>query len=335
MRITIKDVAQKANLSVAATSMALNGKDGISATTRVRVLAIAKEMGYMPNPSAQSLARKTSREIGLVVPDITNPFYGDIVEKISKMTEELGYTMILGITNENSKREREYIHMFISRRVQGVIIAPAVQTNPDYSHIDELKDYGIPFVFCIDTYPGYTETCVMSDLRQGEYKLVRHLLEKGMRRIALVTTNSDLNFAKQRLEGYKQAFAEAQLRIDSDFIFNIVKHPNYYGAYEIADEVINREPEAICCINDIMAIGIIKRLKERGIKVPRDILVAGFDNTLFSEIAQPPITTVSQPLDRICKISLDSLINKITKTDEKDYIYLLPTELILRETTEG
>ena len=335
MRVTIKDVAQKANLSIAATSMALNGKNGISEKTRTRVLMIAKDMGYTPNPSAQCLAKKASMEIGLVVPDITNPFYGDIVDKISKMSEELGYTVILGITNESSKREGEYINMFISRRAQGVIIAPAIQKNPDYSHIDELRQYGIPFVFCTDTYPGCTETCVMSDFRQGEYELVRHLLKKGMRRIALVTLDYDFNFAKQRLEGYKQAFSEARMRIDNDLIVNTVTHPNFYGAYEIADYVLEREPDAICCINDIMAIGIMKRLKERGIKVPRDILVAGFDNMLFAEIAQTPITTVSQPLDKICKIVLDSLINKITKVDEKDYIYLLPTELILRDTTEG
>lgn len=332
MRVTLKDVAKAVNLSIAATSMALNGKPGVSEETRKKVLFVAKQMEYTPNPVAQSLVKKKSKEIGLVIPEIINPFYADIVDITNKMTKKMGYTMILGISNESSRWEKEYIDMFVSRNVQGIIIVPAIQKDPDYSHVYTLRKKGIPFVFCTDTYPGCVETCVMCDFRQGEYELVKHLLNQGLRRIALVTVDFNFNFAKLRLEGYKQAFSEQGLRIDNDLIFNI-DHPNFDDAYKYADEVLKRKPDTICCINDFMAIGIMKRLKDRGIKVPGDIAVAGFDDTMFSLLAQTPITTVRQPREEICRIVFESLQNKIQKTDEKNYTYFIPTQLIVRDTT--
>ncbi len=332
MRVTLKDVAKASNLSVAATSMALNGRPGISEETRKKVISIAKRLEYTPNPLAQSLVNQKSKEIGLVVPEITNPFFASIVDIINKMTENMGYTMILGISNDKSKREKEYIEMFVSRRTQGVIIVPSIQKNPDFTHIETLRNLEIPFVFCTDTYPGCTETCVLCDFRKGEYELVRYLLQKGMRRIVLMTADFDFNFAKLRLEGYKQAFAEAGLRIDHDMIVNI-EYPNFEAAYAATDRVLEKKPDAICCINDIMAIGVMKRLREREVKVPGEIAVAGFDDTMFSALAQTPITTVRQPMEEICRTAIENLENKIQKTDEKDYTYFIPAELIVRDTT--
>ena len=250
-----------------------------------------------------------------MVPEIVNPFYSAIVDKTTMLAEKMGYTLLLGISNNKSSQEKAVLKTFASHRVQGVIIVPMLRENPDTRHLSILKAARIPAIFCTDYYDEWTNgekasySCVMCDLEQGEYEMIRYLIHLGHKEICFVNVDMDVHFARLRQNGYQKAYRQAGLTVDKRNLFFTAKAA-FEGGYDIADSVLKRNPDAIACINDIMTIGILKRLNERGIRIPEDIAVAGFDDMMFAELAQKPISTVRQPLQRICEGTLEYWIRK-------------------------
>lgn len=335
MRATIKDVAKAASVSVATASMALNNKKGVNEKTRKHVEEVAKRLNYMPNLSARSLVTNKSDCIGLIVPEIVNPYYSSIVDIMTKLTEKAGLTLLLGISNNKSRVEKEYLQMFAIRQVLGVIIVPMLSDNPDTHHLEMIRAAKIPFVFCTERYPNCKEAAVMCDFEQGEYEMVRYLLEKDIKDFCFLTVDYKTHFTTLRMKGLIKAFEEKGLEIDKNNLF-FLNTPRFQDAYDITDQMLKREPRAIVSINDIMAMGIIKRLSELKIRVPEDIWVAGFDDMMFAALAQVPITTVKQPLWEICGKSMELLQEKINNPHDKakeDKVHFIPAELVIRETT--
>lgn len=341
MKTTIRDIAKAANVSVATVSLALNNRTGINQTTRANILRLAKEMNYVPNQSARSLVMKDSGFIGLVVPEIINPFYSSVVNIMTDLAEQKGYTILLGISNNKVSQERACIETFASRNATGVIIVPMLEDNPDTSHLNMLHIGKIPMVFCTEYYPEWTNgekakvPYVMTDFVQGEYKIIQYLIAKGMRNICFVSSKSNMRYTQLRLEGYKQAFREAGIPINEDNLF-FLKLPNSKCAYEVTDEVLKRKPDAIACINDFMTLGIMKRLYERNIQIPEEISIVGFDDVVFAELTQQRITTMSQPLMQICQKTMEILEKEIKggfSAEKEKSTYLIKPELIIRDTT--
>jgi len=336
MKITIKEIAKAANVSVTTVSMALNDKKGVNRETQKKVKTIAGQLGYIPNHSARSLVTSNSNCIGLIIPEIINPYYSAIVDIMSSLAEKRGLTMLLGISKNKSRLEMEYIKTFLFHRALGVVIVPMLSERPDTAHLDMLRMAGIPFVFCTETYENEAEPGVMCDFEQGEYELIRFLLDKGIRNICFVTVNYNALFAKLRMKGLLRAFQEKGLEVSRDHFF-FLKEPTFQGAYAVTDEIVSREPEAIVTINDIMAIGVMKRLSERGIRIPQDVWVAGFDDVTFAELAQTPITTVRQPLWEICGKCMEILDHKIQGPKspgiQNDKNHFIKAELVVRGTT--
>ena len=341
MKTTIRDVARAANVSVATASMALNNKKGVSEETKRKVRLAADELRYVPNHSARSLVTNDSQCLGLMVPEVVNPFYSAIVDKMTTLAEEMGYTLLLGISNNKSKQEKAFVETFASRRALGVIIVPMLEDNPDTDHLEILKMARIPTIFCTDYYDEWTNgvkadyPCVMCDFEQGEYEMVRYLIGQGHRKICFVSVGMEAHFAKLRLEGYRKAHREAGLEVDEKNLF-FINLPQFQRAYNITDNVLERKPDAIACINDVMTMGIMKRLYEKGLHVPEDIALAGFDDIMFAELAQKPISTVRQPLQGICERTMEILDSKIKnpkKSGKKGEIILEKPELVIRSTT--
>lgn len=337
MKVTIKDVAREAKVSIATASMAINNKKGVNAGTKDNVLKAAKKLSYVPNYSARSLVTRDSKSIGLLVPEIVNPYYSAIVDIMTKLAEQKGYTLLLGISNSKSQNEKEYVETFIARRVLGVIVVPMLCEHPNVDHLELLRQEKIPMVFCTETYENCLEPCVMCDFIKGEYAMTRYLLEKKLEKICFVSVKLDVNFANLRLQGFLKAMQEAGLAVrDEDLFFT--EEPKFQGAYEITDQVLKRKPQAIVCINDMMTLGIMKRLDECHVKIPEDISVAGFDDMMFAELAQKPITTIRQPLWDICGQTMTLLDQEIkdgrpkTPALEQEIIYVKP-ELVIRNTT--
>jgi len=336
MKVTIKDVARAANVSVGTASMALNDKKGVNSKTRERVRRIANELSYVPNYSARSLVTQKSDCIGLIVPEIINPYYSSIVEIMTKLTEKMGLMLLLGISYNKSRLEEEYIKMFRHRNVLGVVIVPMLSENPDTSHLRLLRSAKIPFVFCTERYANCDEPGAMCDFDQGEYEMIRYLLQKGVRDICFLTLDFKTSFTTMRMKGLERAFEEKGVEVDRNNIFYL-DSPAFSGAYEITDQILRRKPKAIVTINDIMAIGILKRLVELRIRVPEDVWVAGFDDVLFAELAAKPLTTVKQPLWDICGKCMELLTYKIDHPHEeypvKGEMTCFPAELIIRDST--
>lgn len=336
MRATIRDVAKLAGVSVATTSMALNNREGVNKLTREKVLKAARELNYMPNYSARSLVTQDSSCIGLLIPEIQNPFYSAIVDIMTRIAEERGFNLLLGITNNSSRQEAEYTRMFISRRVRGVIVIPTLSRDPDIRHLDILRAADIPIVFCTERYAGCDEALVMCDFEAGEYAATKHLIERGLKDFWFVSVDMDAHFTRLRYEGYRRAMREAGLECRSEREL-MVEGPHYHYAYEATDRIIDDLPEAVICINDIMTMAIVKRMVERGLRVPRDVSVVGFDDIMFSELVSPPLTTVRQPLQEICEKTMRILESKLTTMGdhmqvEKGRVHLIQPELIVRDS---
>lgn len=336
MGITIKDVARKAGVSVATASMALNNRAGVNALTRKKVLLCAKELNYVPNHSARVLVMQDSRCIGLLLPEIQNPFYSEIVDVLTQIVEQKGYTLLLGITNNSSRQEEEYVKMFISWRVCAVVVVPILQNRPRTDHLQLLRDANIPMVFCTERYADCHEPVVMCDYEQGQFMATRYLVDKGMKSFWFVSTDMDFMFARLRYEGYARALREAGIELDHSRELMLAQ-PRYLDAYAATDSIIERLPDAIICINDIMTMGIIKRLNEKGVAIPDDVSVMGFDDVMFSKLTSPSLTTVRQPIKEICEKTVEllesMLAEAVTLEEELNRIHLIQPELVLRATT--
>ena len=181
---TIKDVARAAKVSVGTASMALNGKPGVNEETRERVLQIARQLNYKPNPYARFLTSKKTNIIGLIVTDITNPFFGNLINYIQQDLGEHGYDIMLGISRGSITEEKRIVQKFIDMHVDGVIAVPSHNPVSDTLHYQELQKLKLPVCFITSYYPGFEVPCVMTDLSDGSYQLTKYLLKNGHRNIA-------------------------------------------------------------------------------------------------------------------------------------------------------
>jgi LacI family transcriptional regulator len=193
-KITIRDVARKANVSIGTASMALNGRNGINPGTKEKVLEAAKKLSYVPNIAAVSLVTNKSNTIGLLIPEIVNPYYSAIVDILTQLVQKAGYTLLLGISNNNSKVEKEYIESFVARQVVGVIIVPILREYPDIEHLNLLRKEKIPIVFCSDSYYECKEPCVMCDFTTGQYEITKYLISKDIKNICFVGVENQYIF---------------------------------------------------------------------------------------------------------------------------------------------
>ena len=334
MKATIRDVAKAAGVSVATASMALNNRAGVNVHTRQKVLEVAERMNYVASYSAQSLVTRESGCIGLLLPEIQNPFYSAIVDNISRLAEINGLTLLLGITNNSPEQEEKYVRYFLSRSVQGVIVIPILNRRRSDRHIDMLRGANVPIVFCTERYSGSREPVVMCDFEQGEYEATKYLVDRGLREFFFVSMDIEAQFTTLRYAGYARALEEAGIPVRDERTM-LIDTPTYEQAYHRAGEFLADRPEAIVCINDIMTMAIIRRLREEGLRVPADISVIGFDDIMFSALVSPPLSTVHQPIREICEKTMQILVDMISagRQEERGETCLIPAHLVIRETT--
>lgn len=332
----LKDVAQLAGVSKGTASLALNNKPGVNAETRKKVLKAAETLEYTPNTIARGLVMQKSHTIGLVVTDIENPYFGGVTRCIAEYTRNKGYNLILSVSNDILDLEEEILFNFISNRVDGVIIVPVLtELRKDFSVFHALTRYKIPYVFTTSFYPGFEAPVVMADLEEGSYRMTRYLLELGHRDIRLFTTEyPEVIPSKLRINGYLQAFHEAQLTPRPEFLIRC-NRPNFFNGYLNAKRLLTDErPDAIMAINDILALGIKKAAMELGYSIPADLSIAGYDDVIFSSISQTSLTTVRQKIPEICSETVRTLMSLIQNNCQTPPQHtLISTELIVRKST--
>ncbi len=334
MKLTIKDIARMADVSTATVSMILNNKDeNISPTTRERVLRIVKESNYIPNTMARSLVTRKTKTIGLIIPDIANPFFPELARGAEDRASEAGYGIIFCNTDDDLEKEEKYINMLAEKMVDGIVFAHSAKRTGELASYDRGS---IPIILIDrDMESENVKGKVLVNNLEGAYQGVKHLLERGYRKIAFITGALTSTTARDRLEGYKQALKEYGIAFDESY----VKAGQYKSEWGIeAAEQLLREHidfDAVFCGNDLIAISVIKTLKNSGFSIPKDIGVVGFDDIQMASMVEPELTTVKQPNYEMGYKAVDLLIEVLEKPDKQieQKRIILSTELLIRKST--
>ena len=326
--VTIKDIARKAGVSYATVSRALNNHPEVNEGTRKRILKIAAEIGYQPNAIARGLVCKQTNTIGLLIPDITNPFYAEVARGIEDAANEVGYTILLCNSNWNEEREERYLNVLIQKQVDGLIIAESSE-----KHQSSLLETRLKSTVFISRINFANSTSVIIDNITGGRMAVEHLLNKGHQRIAFIGGLEDISANQERLKGYKNALEAHNISINQNYIrnSNFKRESGHYVMKEILK--INPKPTAVFAANDLLALGAIQAIKEQGMSIPGDVAVVGFDDIEFASLPEIQLTTVAQPKYNMGKLALLTLVEQIKSKSFVRQKIMLEPELIIRGTT--
>jgi len=332
MKSTIKDIAKLAGVSTATVSKVINNKDqNISQSTRERVLALAKEHKYIPNRIARGLVTRYTKTIGLIIPDITNPFFPGIARGVEDKASVEGYNIIYCNTDDNLDKEDKCTSMLIEKMVDGVIIVASDKRKNEFKNLSNVY---IPVILVdrdidIDGIKGK----VLVDNFDGAYQGVNHLLSIGKRNIVFITGPMTTNTAIDRLKGYKKALEEYDIPFKKEYVLEGVFKKEW--GYKATDKLIKEgiKFDALFCGNDLIAISAIKALKDNKISVPDDVAVVGYDDIYISTLVDPELTTISQPNYDMGFKAAEMLVDMIEERKIEENRIVLKTELKIRKST--
>lgn len=325
---SIKDIAKLSGYSVATVSRVINNKGKYSEETKKKVLKVINSTGYKIDTSAQSLRTNITHTIGILVPDIKNPFFADIVQKMEENLFEKEYSTIICNTDKNEKKEQAYLRMLENKKVDGLIVISGSHKQ-GFKFESSLKD--IPYI-CIDREPENFEDTIFisSNHRLGAKEATNYLISNGSSHPVIVTGNQISTSIQSRLSGFKEALEENNISFSKD------KNTVVYKNGETIKSFLNREPstDSFFAVNDTIAINIIMSLRELNLQIPKDIQIIGFDNIPSSRVISPSLSTVAQNTDKISKIAIENILKLMKDSNEKGDQILIPTKLIIRDSTK-
>lgn len=331
--ITIKDIAKNLDISVSTVSRALRDTYDVSQHTRKKVLDMALELNYKPNFNATGLVKKSTRNIGIIIPAITNYYFSTVITGIQEIAHAQGYNIILYITNDCPITETKIINELSWSSLDGLLACVSTTKNA-YSHFKTLIDEQFPVVF-FDRVPTYIlAPKVMQDDYNGACQAVAHLIEAGYKRIAHITGPRELSLTSNRLKGYIDTLQKHHLPILDELIIHS-SFSQKSGELDTCQLFKNQEtkPDAIFCVNDRKAVGAIIALKKMHIQVGLEVGIIGFTNDPISEIISPSLTTVAEPALEIGRQSCTLLLKQIKTYKIQYQEIILSGELIIREST--
>jgi DNA-binding LacI/PurR family transcriptional regulator len=330
--IRLKDIAARAGVSLMTVSKALRDQPDVSATTKTRVKLLAQQMGYLPDSSAQVLRTRKTKLFGLVLSSMTNPMYSRVVLALEEGAHALGYDVLLAHTLNVPEREEACIRRFISRRVDGLFIAPVYRMAAEARIYKELLARGIPTVVLGHTVPFCSQfASVESDDLPASYATTQHLLKLGHKRIAFLTGPTVTPWTQERLAGYRRALREADLDVDDKLIFEAGRtiEDGAKAAAQMLGESL--EATAVQAVNDVVAVGCAETLLAHGLRIPADISVAGFGNILLGQHFRVPLTTARQPKFRLGSAAVELMQHLLG--GQRPESRRLPAELVIRDST--
>ena len=330
---TIKDIAARSQVSTATVSHVINGTSNVTPARRERVLRAIRELKYHPNAVARSLRTKQTRTVGMIAPDITNPFYPAVVRGAEDVLRQAGYTLIVGNSDSNSEKEEAYYRTFSAKRVDGLLLIASISTQPpEYLLHHDLGD--VPLVFIDRFYRGVRADVVIADNVGGSFQALCHLLDAGHRRIGIITGPLQLVNARMRLQGYKRAFAVRQVELDKELIRE--GRYNVQSGYEQTKALLGlkKRPTALFVTNAPMTLGSLRAIRECGVKCPGELALVSFDDLEWFEFTQPSVSAVVQnPYDlgaAAARILAQRLAGKLTGRPRRT---ILKTRLLIRESS--
>jgi LacI family transcriptional regulator len=327
---TMREVAEKAQVSPTTVSHVINNTRHVSEVVRSRVLAAMHELGYRPNALARSLRRGKTFTIGLILPDSANPFFAEIGRYIEEAAFQSGYNVILCNTEGNYYREQIYVDLLIKKQVDGLIFVAAGDQSES---LRSLLHEEILVVLIDRQVQGVEVDVVLSDNLQGGYLATKHLLDLGHTRVACVAGPSNVTPSSERVTGYRKALLEANLTLDDRLIMsgNFRVDSGHHIVNGLLD--LPRPPTAVFASNDLMAIGAMRAVAQKGLHVPRDFSIVGFDDIELASYTTPSLTTVRQPKMEMGKNAVDLLINRINDGEHSPSLILLNNTLVKRDST--
>jgi DNA-binding LacI/PurR family transcriptional regulator len=326
--MNLEQVAHRAKVSTATVSRVLNNASVVKTSTRARVMKAIEELKYHPNLHARNLAGGKSRTLGVIVSNMENPFFFDIYKTVESDAHAAGYEVVVANTDYRSEQLVSSIRLMIGRRVAGLA---AVVSEMEPALMEELADSKIPVVFYDVGAPRQNITNIRVNYRRGIEKIVDYLYSLGHRKLGFVGHHSTLGPINDRVTPLLESAARY-----ADLTVRTSAGEDTLDGGRLAARTLletGERPTAIVCVNDIMAVGTLRELRERGLRVPQDVSVTGFDNVKLSEFCYPALTTVHIPRDRIGHLICEFLLAKSENSAAADHEMVIDPEFVLRDST--
>lgn len=319
MGITIKDIAIAAGVSHPTVSRALNNHPLVSETTRKRIIELAQQMGYVPNASARGLKTSRTRALGVIVRQIDDPFWTEVLDGVDSVLHPEGYSLFIAATHGQRQREKEVVKAMVQRGVDGVILL-----SPQFSNeqCKILNSYNLPIVMVNNEGAGECKNIIYNDDVYGARLVTEHLLSLGHTQIAYVGIRQGGLPNSDRLAGFRAEMHSARIMVDEKYIY-LTSTRNPIGGREAAEYLLSLDqiPTAIVCYNDMIALGVYNCLQEKGLRIPQDISVTGYDDIPIVEYLSPPLTTLHQFKDELgvgaARMMLEVLVNQQGKEEKR------------------
>lgn len=329
---TIKDVARLAGVSTTTVSHVINKTRFVAEATQEKVMEAVKTLNYAPSAVARSLKCNSTRTIGMLVTQSTNPFFSEVIDGVESYCYRQGYTLILCNTGGIYEKQRDYIRMLAEKRVDGMLVICSDLTNELLSMLESYPD--IPKVIMDWAAEDSKADKIIDNSEEGGYLATKYLIDKGHTRIACLSGHLSKIACQERIQGFRRAMNEAHLTINENWILE--------GNFECdtavlaADKIIamDEKPTAVFCFNDTMALGLMSRLQQRGIRVPDDMSIIGYDNIETAEYFSPPLTTIHQPKRRVGKNAFEILLERIKNKEHERRVFEMHPEVVERHSVK-
>lgn len=325
----LEDVAKRAKVSIATVSRVLNDIGPVKNTTRARVLRAIRELKYHPNLHARTLAGAKSRTLGMIVSNLENPFFQDIFRALETDAHDRGFEVVVANTDYHPRQLVSSVHLMMGRRLAGLAV---IVSEMEPSLIQELTESNVPIVFYDVGVPARNISNIKVNYHKGIQKAAEYLYSMGHRRMAFVGHHTSLEPLLDR----KTSFVEAMKRYAGEVEFaTVADRDGPFGGQQATRSLLASgfRPTAIISVNDFMALGVLKELREHGFSVPKDVSVTGFDNISLAEFAYPALTTVNIPREKIGHMAFEALVPQQEDSPIRGREYLIDPELVIREST--
>lgn len=333
IRATIRDIAERAGTSITTVSLVLNGKElRISSATKKKIIDIANELNYRPNKLAVGLITKKTNTLGLIVPDISNSFFGELAKGAEDMASNCNYDIILCNTNDNPEKDLKYMDILLDRGVDGIIMVPSSLSAGEilkkcYNLMEQCQK---PFILVDRIKMGDKYTSISVDHELGGYLATKHLIENGHTKIGCITGPLGMLNSRLRFLGYKKALEEYGIPYCAQY----VEEGNYHveDGEILSEKLFQHKVTGIFAFNDLMAYGVYKAAHKFGYQIGEDISVVGFDDLFFSGIMEVPLTTIRQPSHQMGEASVRKILELLTDSNAKNESILYDPELMSRDS---
>jgi LacI family transcriptional regulator len=331
--VNIYDIAKKAKVAPSTVSLALNNSPKVRRETKEKIIFVASELKYHPNFYARTLKQKTSKTIGLIIPDIKNPTFSEVAGGAEKKAKDNGYEILLAISEFDRDKELEFINFVTTNRVDGLLVSSQYISELLKELLEVDKDKKAPVVI-MGKPPGHNieKDFVYTDLEYGGYLAISHLIRLGHKRIGFLMGVAIEHLGLDRLNGYKRALKENGIDFDPNLIIR-TGHNIEDGYYSVKKFMSIKPPiTAIFAFNDMLAISLIRGLNDIGVKVPDDMAVIGFDNIPYSNYVSPPLSTIEINNYKTGEIAVEKLLNRLKNPDSEFIPSILKPKLVTRSS---